>query len=68
MSGHGGHVNVPHHHHGWAQATSVLQISNAMTTFAPLIRRRWREDGSVGVGLLGMVVGVVISVVAWSQR
>ena len=50
-----------HQPHRWAQATTVLQVAIATAAIALLTRRRWLEWGTVGVG----VVGVLIGVAAW---
>jgi hypothetical protein len=48
-----------HQHHRWAQATTALQISIAMAAIALLTRRRWLEWGTLGLGGLGVVIGVL---------
>ncbi len=48
-----------HQHHRWAQATTALQISIAMAAIALLTKRRWLEWGTLGVGGLGVLVGVL---------
>ena len=48
-----------HQHHRWAQATTALQISIAMAAIALLTKRRWLEWGTLGVGALGVLVGVL---------
>jgi Na+/glutamate symporter len=48
-----------HQHHRWAQATTALQISIAMAAIALLTKRRWLEWGTIGVGALGVLVGVL---------
>lgn len=48
-----------HQHHRWAQATTGLQIAIAMAAIALLTKRRWLEWGTLGVGGLGVVVGVL---------
>jgi hypothetical protein len=50
-----------HHHHRWAQATTVLQIAIATAAIALLTKRRWLEWGT----LLAGGVGVIIGVMAW---
>ena len=48
-----------HQHHRWAQATTALQISIALAAIALLTHRRWLEWGTVALGGLGVVVGVL---------
>jgi hypothetical protein len=48
-----------HQHHRWAQATTALQISIAMAAIALLTKRRWMAWGTVGIGGVGIVVGVL---------
>ncbi|MEK8047128.1 DUF4337 domain-containing protein [Ideonella margarita] len=48
-----------HQHHRWAQATTALQISIAMAAIALLTKRRWMAWGTVGIGGVGVVVGVL---------
>ena len=50
-----------HQHHRWAQATTALQVSIALAAIALLTKRRWMEWATVGVG----VVGVLLGGVAW---
>ncbi|MEJ6002254.1 DUF4337 domain-containing protein [Paucibacter soli] len=47
-----------HQHHRWAQATTALQISIALAAIALLTKRRWMEAATIGVGVLGVLVGV----------
>jgi Na+/glutamate symporter len=46
-----------HHHHRWAQATTVLQIAIAMAAIALLTKRRWLEWGTLLAGGVGLVLG-----------
>ena len=48
-----------HQHHRWAQATTVLQIANAMAAIALLTKRRWLEKVVFGLSGLGLVVGTL---------
>lgn len=48
-----------HGHHRWAQATTLIQISIALTAITLLTRRRWLLNVSVGVAGLGAVLGVL---------
>ncbi len=48
-----------HQHHRWAQATTALQISIAMAAIALLTKRRWMAWGTVAIGGVGVVVGVL---------
>jgi Na+/glutamate symporter len=48
-----------HQHHRWAQATTALQISIALAAIALLTKRRWLEWGTVGLGGIGVLVGVL---------
>jgi len=47
-----------HQHHRWAQATTALQISIALAAIALLTKKRWMEAATIGVGVLGVLVGV----------
>jgi hypothetical protein len=47
-----------HLHHRWAQATTALQISIALAAIALLTKKRWMEAATIGVGVLGVLVGV----------
>lgn len=47
------------HHHRWAEATTVLQISIAMAAIALLTKRRWLQYGVFGLGAAGTVLGVM---------
>jgi hypothetical protein len=46
-----------HVHHRWAQATTALQISIALSAIALLTRRDWLVWGVYGVATLGVVLG-----------
>jgi hypothetical protein len=46
-----------HVHHRWAQATTALQISIALSAIALLTRRNWLVWGVYGVAGLGVVLG-----------
>jgi len=46
-----------HVHHRWAQATTALQISIALSAIALLTRRDWLVWGVYGVAGLGVVLG-----------
>lgn len=46
-----------HGHHRWAQATTLIQISIALTAITLLTRRRWLFRTSVGAGIVGVVLG-----------
>jgi hypothetical protein len=46
-----------HIHHRWAQATTALQISIALSAIALLTRRDWLVYGVYGVAGLGAVLG-----------
>ncbi|MBN3853606.1 MULTISPECIES: DUF4337 domain-containing protein [unclassified Paraburkholderia] len=48
-----------HGHHRWAQATTLIQISIALTAITLLTRRKWLLRTSVGVGALGVVMGAL---------
>jgi len=48
-----------HEHHGWAQATTVLQVSIALAAIALLTKRRWLEWGTLGLGSVGIVLGTL---------
>lgn len=48
-----------HHHHRWAQATTVLQIAIAMAAIALLTRRRWLEWATLAAGGIGIVAGAL---------
>ncbi|HEY1609813.1 MAG TPA: DUF4337 domain-containing protein [Paraburkholderia sp.] len=45
-----------HGHHRWAQATTLIQISIALTAITLLTRRRWLLRVSIGVAALGVVL------------
>ncbi|PXW22816.1 DUF4337 domain-containing protein [Paraburkholderia caballeronis] len=46
-----------HGHHRWAQATTLVQISIALSAITLLTRRRWLFHASVGIASLGVVLG-----------
>lgn len=46
-------------HHHWAQATTALQISIAMTTTALLTKRPWLQYGVFSLGAIGTASGVL---------
>jgi chromosome segregation ATPase len=46
-----------HVHHRWAQATTALQISIALSAIALLTRRNWLLWGVYGVAGLGVLLG-----------
>ncbi len=48
-----------HHHHRWAQATTVLQIGIAMAAIALLTKRRWLEWATLGAAGVGVVLGAM---------
>jgi hypothetical protein len=48
-----------HIHHRWAQATTALQISIALSAIALLTRRDWLVWGVYGVAGLGAALGVL---------
>lgn len=47
-----------HHHHRWAQSTTLLQVAIALSAIALLTRRNWLQYGVYGVALLGSALGV----------
>lgn len=46
-----------HGHHRWAQATTLIQISIALTAITLLTRRKWLFHTSIGIAVLGAVLG-----------
>lgn len=46
-----------HLHHRWAQATTAIQISIALSAIALLTRREWLVRGVYGLAGLGVVLG-----------
>jgi len=48
-----------HGHHRWAQATTLIQISIALTAITLLTRRRWLFHTSIGIAAAGVVVGAL---------
>jgi hypothetical protein len=47
-----------HHHHRWAQATTLLQVAIALSAIALLTRRNWLQYGVYGVSALGTLLGI----------
>jgi hypothetical protein len=47
-----------HLHHRWAQATTLLQVSIALSAIALLTRRNWLQYGVYGVSLVGTALGI----------
>lgn len=47
-----------HVHHRWAQATTFLQISIALSAIALLTRKTWLQWGVYGIALLGVFWGL----------
>jgi hypothetical protein len=48
-----------HGHHHWAQATTAIQISIALTAITLLTRRRWLLNTSIGIAVAGVALGAV---------
>ncbi len=48
-----------HAHHRWAQATTALQISIALSAIALLSRRTWLQWGIFSVAGIGILLGVL---------
>jgi hypothetical protein len=48
-----------HQHHRWAQATTLIQVSIALSAITMLARSRWLLVGACGVAALGAVIGVL---------
>ena len=48
-----------HHHHRWAQATTVLQVAIAMAAIALLTKKKWLEWAMFGAGSVGAVLGIL---------
>jgi len=48
-----------HHHHRWAQATTLLQVAIALSAIALLTRRNWLQWGVYGVSAGGVALGVM---------
>ena len=46
-----------HGHHRWAQATTLIQISIALTAITLLTRKKWLRNLSLGVAVAGIVFG-----------
>lgn len=47
---------IHHHHHGFASAVSLFQVSIALSAVAAITRNRLVWFGSMGVGLVGIVL------------
>jgi hypothetical protein len=47
-----------HHHHRWAQAITVIQVSIALSAIALLTRRKWLQWGVYAMGLCSLAIGV----------
>ncbi|QCP48217.1 DUF4337 domain-containing protein [Trinickia violacea] len=47
-----------HHHHRWAQATTLTQIAISLAAITLLTRRRWLQIAAYGVAGFGALVGV----------
>ncbi|HXZ09761.1 MAG TPA: DUF4337 domain-containing protein [Paraburkholderia sp.] len=47
-----------HQHHRWAQATTLIQISIALSAITLLTRKKWLQRMSFGVAALGIAVCV----------
>lgn len=48
-----------HHHHQWAQATTAIQIAISLAAITILTRKKWLFWTSLGVSIVGVVLGVV---------
>lgn len=48
-----------HQHHRWAQATTIIQISIALSAIALLTRRNWLLNGIYVVAAAGLIVGAL---------
>ncbi|MEJ6004342.1 DUF4337 domain-containing protein [Paucibacter sp. AS339] len=48
-----------HQHHRWAQATTALQVSIALAAITLLTKKRWMEMGTLAMGAIGIVLGVL---------
>jgi hypothetical protein len=48
-----------HQHHRWAQATTVLQVSIALSAIALLTRRSWLMRGVYALGAAGLLIGIL---------
>jgi len=48
-----------HQHHRWAQATTLIQVSIALSAITLLARSRWLLAGACGVAAFGAVIGVL---------
>ena len=48
-----------HQHHRWAQATTALQVSIALAAITLLTKKRWMEMGTLAMGAVGIVLGVL---------
>lgn len=47
-----------HHHHRWAQATTVIQVAIALSAIALLTRRKWLQWGVYAMGVASAAMGV----------
>ncbi len=47
-----------HHHHRWAQATTLIQVSIAMAAITLLTRRRWLQHMALGTAGAALLVGL----------
>ena len=47
-----------HHHHRWAQATTLIQVAIALSAIALLTRRKWLQWGVYAMGAGSLVLGV----------
>ncbi|SDI15692.1 DUF4337 domain-containing protein [Paraburkholderia phenazinium] len=47
-----------HGHHRWAQATTLIQISIALTAITLLTRKKWLRNLSLGAAAAGILFGV----------
>src|SRR5450830_1537183 len=48
-----------HQHHGWAQSTTVLQVSIALAAIALLTKKKWLEYAMFSAGGLGLLIGIL---------
>lgn len=47
-----------HAHHQWAQATTAIQVAISLAAITLLTRKRWLENATYGIALVGLVLGV----------
>lgn len=47
-----------HGHHRWAQATTLIQISIALTAITLLTRKKWLRNLSLGTAAAGILFGI----------